>query len=480
MRLVVYDGLVRSLTPIFNEKTLCGLGREVRTTGQLPADAVAKALAALRRFRGLCRIMKVGRIFAVATAACREADNGPGFIERAEKICGVPVRVLTGTQEAHLSALGVVSGIEGADGFVGDLGGGSLELIDVSGHRIRSGVSLPLGGLALADMSHKSLKRADRIVRDEIARAPQLKAGRGRDFYAVGGTWRALARLHMTQTKYPLRVMHGYTIPAKQALAFARRVRRLAPVKGMLDIDAIAGARRPLLAYAALVLEHLIRVAKPKRIVISVYGVREGLLYEMLPARERRQDGLMAAARTLNNLRSRSPKHGDELIAWSDRFMRAAKQKETAAEKRLRHAGCLLADIGWRAHPDYRGEQSFNLIANANFGEISHEGRAFLALTVFYRYAGLSDEYRSPLFDKLLTPKQIERARVLGTLFRIGHLISAGQAGVLGKVSFRSRGRKLVLGFKHGTAADLSGDRTTNRFKQLCRLIGRGAVVEAT
>jgi exopolyphosphatase/guanosine-5'-triphosphate,3'-diphosphate pyrophosphatase len=188
---------------------------------------------------------------------------------------------------------------------------------------------------------------------------------------------------------------------------------------------------------------------------------------------------LMAAARQLNELRSRSPRHGDELLDWSDSFMRAARQAETPEERRLRHAGCLIADIGWRAHPDYRGEQSLNLIANGNFGEISHEGRAFLALTVFYRYSGLSDAHLSPLFHDLLPQHLLDRARVLGTLFRIGHLISAGQAGVLRKVHFRNRKRKLVLRFQPGQAANLSGDRVTNRWKQLCRLIGRSAVVEA-
>lgn len=478
VRLVVYEGLVRSLTPVFNEKTLCGLGREVQTTGLLPPDAVTKALAALRRFRALCRVMKVGRVFAVATAACREADNGPDFIAKAERICGVKVRVLTGAQEAHLAGLGVVSGIEGANGLVGDLGGGSLEIIDVEGHRVHTGVSLPLGGLALQDMAHKSIKRAERIVRTELDRTTLLKSGRGRDFYAVGGTWRALARLHMHQSGYPLRVMHDYSIPAKEALAFARRIKRLIPTGNVTDLEVVAGARRPLLAYAALVLEHIIRVAKPKRIVISVYGVREGLLYEMLPAHERRKDGLMAAAHELNKLRSRSPRHGDELITWSDTFMRVAKQHETAEERRLRHAGCLLADIGWRAHPDYRGEQSLNLIANGNFGEISHVGRAFLALTVFYRYSGLSEETLSPLFHQLLPQHLIDRARALGTLFRIGHLISAGQAGVLAKVHFRARGRKLVLRFDQGQPAYLSGDRVTNRWKQLCRLISRTPAVE--
>ncbi|HYW64043.1 MAG TPA: exopolyphosphatase, partial [Bradyrhizobium sp.] len=194
VRLVVYEAMERSLVSIFNEKTLCGLGREVQSTGLLAPDAVSKALTSLRRFRALCRVMKVGRVHAIATAACRDASNGPEFITRAERICGVPIEILSGPREAKLSALGVVSGVYKPDGIVGDRGGGSLELIDVRGNRVRRGVTLPLGSLALQDTSHKSLKRAERIVKNDLAEIAQLKAGRRRTFYAVGGTWRALAR----------------------------------------------------------------------------------------------------------------------------------------------------------------------------------------------------------------------------------------------------------------------------------------------
>src|ERR1700716_4429593 len=186
--------MTRSLVTLFNEKTLCGLGREVQTTGLLAPDAGAKALTALRRFRALCRVMKVGRVHAIATAACRDASNGPDFIAKAERICGVRIEILSGPPEARLSALGVISGVHRPDGIVGDLGGGSLELIDVRGNRVRQGVTLPLGGLALQDTSHKSLKRAERIVRNDISEIAQLKEGRSLTFYAVGRTWRALAR----------------------------------------------------------------------------------------------------------------------------------------------------------------------------------------------------------------------------------------------------------------------------------------------
>lgn len=478
VRLVVYEAMERSLVSIFNEKTLCGLGREVQSTGLLAADAVGKALTALRRFHALCRVMKVGRVYAIATAACRDASNGPDFIARAERICRVPVDILSGPREAYLAALGVVSGVHKPDGIVGDLGGGSLELTDVRGRRIRRGVTLPLGSLALQDASKKSLKRAERIVKTALSGAMPLKSGRGRTFYAVGGTWRALARIHIIQSGYPLRVMHGYSIPAADALSFARRLRRLAASHTLADIEAVAEARQPLLAYAALVLEHVIQVAKPKTIVFSTYGVREGLLYSMLPKAEQEKDGLICAAQTLNGLLSRSARHAEELIGWADRFVRIAKLSESEDERRLRHAACLLSDIGWRVHPDHRGEQTLSLITNGNFGDVSHQGRAFVALSVYYRYAGLNEANEPPpVVRELVTPAMDERARLLGAAFRVAHLISAARPGVLPATHFRSTGRKLKLVFEH-RMVDLVADRVGSRFKQLTRLIGRsGSIV---
>jgi exopolyphosphatase/guanosine-5'-triphosphate,3'-diphosphate pyrophosphatase len=478
VRLVVYESMTRSLITLFNEKTLCGLGREVQTTGLLAPDAVAKALTSLRRFRALCRVMKVGRVYAIATAACRDATNGPDFIAKAERICGVKIEILSGPREAKLSALGVISGIHKPDGIVGDLGGGSLELIDVQGNRVRSGVTLPLGSLALQDLSHKSLKRAERIVRNDLSEVTQLKARRGRTFYAVGGTWRALARIHIVQSGYPLRVMHGYSIPAPDALDFARRLRRLAAANMLADIEIVADARRPLLTYAALVLEYIIRVAKPKTIVFSTFGVREGLLYSMLPQAERSEDGLICAAQTLNELLSRSARHAEELVDWTDRLVRVVKFRETEEDRRLRHAACLLSDVGWRVHPDHRGEETLSLITNGNFGAVTHQGRVFVALSVFYRYAGLSEQNEPPaIIRELLPPSMVERARVLGAAFRVAHLVSAARPGVLPATHFRSRGRKLMLVFEH-RLVDLVADRVGSRFKQLAKLVGRsGSIV---
>jgi len=478
VRLVVYERMARSLLSVFNEKTLCGLGREVQSTGLLAPDAVDRALNSLKRFHALCKIQQVGRVYAIATAACRDASNGPDFIARAERICGVKIDILSGSREAKLSALGVVSGIYKPDGIVGDLGGGSLELVDVRGHQVRGGVTLPLGSLALQDVSHKSLKRAERIVSEELSELPRLSAGRGRTFYAVGGTWRALARIHIIQSGYPLKVMHGYSIPAVDALDFAQRLRRLAATNTLADIEAVAEARRPLLTYAALVLEYVIRTARPKTITFSTFGVREGLLFSMLPEGERNKDGLICAAQSLNELLSRSARHAQELIEWTDRLARVVHLRETGEDRRLRHAACLLSDIGWRVHPDHRGEQTLETIIDGNFGSITHQGRAFVGLSVFFRYAGLSEENQPPrIIQQQVTAAMLDRAKVLGAAFRVAHLISAARPGVLPATHFRSEGRKLMLVFEH-QMVDLVGDRVASRFKQLARLVGRsGSIV---
>jgi exopolyphosphatase/guanosine-5'-triphosphate,3'-diphosphate pyrophosphatase len=341
---------------------------------------------------------------------------------------------------------------------------------------VKAGVTLPLGGLALQDISSKSVKKAEKIVRSALEGASLLEIGKGRTFYAIGGTWRALARLHMWQTGYPLHVMHGYVMPAKEAFDFSSLVHRVDP-EMLSQIEVVTDARRPLLAYAAVVLENLVRIARPKDVVISALGVREGLLYAMLDGAERAKDPLLEAANELNVLRSRSPAHGAELTEWTDRFMVSAGLDESVEERRLRHAACLLADIGWRAHPDYRGEQSLNIIANGAFVAVDHPGRTFIALAVFFRHVGLVDEELSPRLRELATTRVLDRARVLGAALRVAYLVSASTTGVLPKTPMMVERGRLVLRFDKSLKA-LAGERVFARLRQLARLIGREPVME--
>lgn len=478
VRLVVYEALSRAPTPIFNEKALCGLGREVVSTGRLAQDAVDRALSALRRFRGLCDAMQVDTLYALATAAARDAKNGPAFIAECEAICRTKIEILTGRREAELAAQGVISGIHDADGVAGDLGGGSLELVDVRGdHVADEGITLPLGSLALQDRSSRSMRKAEKIVREAMEDAPVLKKLAGRTFYAVGGTWRALGRLHMFQKNYPLHVMHGYCIPAKEALAFARTVHR-GDVEMLGNIESISVARRPLLSYGALVLENLVRHGRPSQVMISALGVREGLLYSLLDRAQKKEDPLLLAAQEFNLLRSRAPLHQEELVAWTDRlFASSPSLEESPDERRIRHASCLLADVSWRAHPDYRAEQSLEMIAHAAFAGVDHASRISVALPVYFRHIGLTAEEPPPRLLELATQGMIDRARILGAAMRVAYPLSAAMAGILPSTRLEARGNALVLTVPERLSA-LINERIHNRLRQLCRLIGREPVVE--
>jgi exopolyphosphatase / guanosine-5'-triphosphate,3'-diphosphate pyrophosphatase len=475
VRLVVYEGATRAPTPLFNEKVLCGLGRSLATTGRLGADAVARALRALRRFRALIDQMGVTRIEAIATAAAREAENGPDFIAQAERILDVPIRVLSGTKEAELAAIGVIAGIHDADGFVGDLGGGSLELIDVRKGKLGDAATLPLGGLRLLDASGGNLKKAREIVDTELAKVDWLDKGKDRDFYAIGGTWRALARLHMTQINYPLNVMHNYRIEAGDALKFASLLDQQSQ-SSLAGIRDISGARRETIPYGALVLEKLIRQVKPRAVVISVFGIREGLLCTMLSDEERRKDPLLAACDDLARRRSRSIDSAYELCFWTDGLFRAPGPPETPEQRRLRHAACLLSDIGWHAHPDYRGIQSLNLVAHGNFVGVDHPGRAFLALTVYYRNEGTIKDELSQSLIELVDKDMLKRARILGAAFRAAHMVSASMPGVLTNTPIGYEGNRLVWTLPE-PYSNLEGERVDRRFKVLADLLDRDAEI---
>ena len=270
--------------------------------------------------------------------------------------------------------------------------------------------------------------------------------------------------------------MHNYVIPSRDALEFAKLVERI-EAEALLSIESVSTARRPLLAYGAAVLEEIIRRTSPKEIVISTLGVREGLLYESLSSAERAEDPLLSAAREFNVLRSRAPAHGEELFAWTSQLLKSTHLDETSEEARLRHAACLLSDIGWRAHPDYRGEQSHNLIANAAFIGLDHPSRAYLALAASYRHTS-GDLEAGPVLRSLVSARQLDRARILGAAMRVAYIISAAMPGALPRAPMVCQKGKVVLTLAHDLAA-LNSDRLQTRLKQFARLIGGDPEIRA-
>jgi exopolyphosphatase/guanosine-5'-triphosphate,3'-diphosphate pyrophosphatase len=476
IRLVVYEGLARSPTMLFNEKMLAGLGRGIVSTGKLDPEAVTRSMDEFRRFRALSDQAGAEHIYVLATAAAREAVNGPDFIHRAEDVLKTEIRVLSGRQEAHYSALGVICGFHPANGIAGDLGGGSLELVDVDGEAIGDGITLPLGGLRLQDMAKNSLALAAKIARDELERAKLLKGGQGRPFYAVGGTWRNLARLHMEMTNYPLGVMHHYEIATDSAANFLKQVAK-GEIEKIKGIEGVSKNRRSLLPYGAVVLQEILTAMKPPKLIVSALGVREGFLYSLLDAAEQKADPLISASEELARLRSRSVTHAHELVEWTAKSFAAFGIDETEDEARYRQAAALLADIGWRAHPEYRGKQSLNIIAHASFIGVDHPGRAFLALTNAYRHDGIFNETIAPEIKALATPRYLERARVLAAMMRVVYLLTAAMPGVMPRLRWENRPNGALALVLPASLAGLYGERPAGRLAQLARITNRRLIL---
>lgn len=470
VRLVIYEGITRTPNMLFNEKVMVGLGRGLADTGSLMPEKVERALEAIKRFKALAHQGGAETFWAIATAAARDADNGPDFIKRAEAILGEEIHVLSGKEEAHYSALGVISSVRDAHGTVGDMGGGSLELVNIDGKDIGSGITVPLGGLRLDDESGGDLARAKEIVAQTIKPLDLLTEMKGQRFFAVGGTWRNLARMHMDAKKYPLNVMHEYEVPTEELKPFLKRVAK-GDIERMRGFASVAKNRRTLVPLGALVLLEIIRKQKPKSIVLSGSGVREGYLYSLLTNEQRALDPLLEAARELCVLRARSTKHAQELAAFSGDTFAAFGIDESIDEARYRQAACLMADLSWRAHPDYRGEQALNVISHSTFIGVSHAGRIYVALSNYFRHEGgeVSKSHESLL--KLGGERIAERAQILGAIMRVAYLLSAAMPGVLRKVQWAKEGDEYVLhiGKKN---ADLLGERPDARLNHLSKLLG--------
>lgn len=472
VRLVIYEGLVRAPSMLFNEKVQCGLGRGIADTGNMDSGAVQEALAALRRFRALADQARVERLAVLATAAAREAGNGPAFIEEAESILRQPVTVLSGREEALYSALGIQSAFRDIDGVAGDLGGGSLELVDMKGNVIGEGMTLPIGGLRLMERAAGDYARAAELARADLASLPTLIGGQGRNFYAIGGTWRNLAKLHIASQDYPLNVTHNYVMDSESAIGFLKKVGRN-NVEKLKGIEDVSRSRRALLPYGAIVLAEVIATMKPARIVFSSAGVREGYLFSLLDQNDRQRDALIEASEELSILRSRSPRHARELAEWTGNAFKAFGIDETEDEARYREAACRLADISWRAHPDYRGDQALNVIAYASFTQIDHPGRAYIALANYFRHDGLKNATLAPTIRQITSDRIWDRSRYLGAFFRIAYLFTAAMPGVIGEVRWREREDGVMELILPPKLADLYGSRPLGRISQLTKTVGR-------
>jgi exopolyphosphatase/guanosine-5'-triphosphate,3'-diphosphate pyrophosphatase len=447
LRLVVFERLGGALFQLLNEKVMCGLARGIAASGRLNREGVALALANMRRFMALAQAIGVEHLAILATAAVRDASDGEAFADEVARQCGAPVTIIDGAEEARLSAAGVLAGIPEARGVVGDLGGGSVELVRVGSElpsvgaigRIGAGITLPLGPLRLAALGD-SPKAIGEAVERAFTDAVRWRAPPGQDFYLVGGASRALARLHMEHVAYPLHIVHHYAIPRGAAEGFFEVIGRQSR-KSLERITTIPRRRLEMAPIAAAILRRLVGLIGPQRVVFSAFGLREGYAYGLIPPSERGEDPLIAACKAIAQSQSRFSADGDFLQRWTAPLFRELPDRR----RRLHRAACWLADIAWSEHPDYRAGLAFARSLRMPYPAASHAERVFIASVLHARYAGSADDpVKLPTRHLLDEPANAE-ARSLGLALRLAYTLCGGVVRLLSAAWLRREGGAIVL-----------------------------------
>ena len=439
VRMVIFDGAARSPAYFFNEKVMCELGAGLSETGRLNPSGRIRALAALRRFQHLATDLGLPGLHAVATAAVREAEDGPEFCEQVKAETGLSISVIDGAEEARLSAQGVLLGWPGAYGLICDIGGSSMELAEIGDGDVGACVTSPLGPLKLRDIKGGRRARKAHIKHTIETLRDQMGPQRDR-LFLVGGSWRAFARLDMLRRGYPLNVLHEYRMTTKQVRETIKFIEKndMEKLRGQAGVSS---SRMALIPYAMDVLARLVRTFKPKDIAISSYGIREGLLYEQMPQILRDRDPLIEASRFSEAKDARLPGFGRHLFDFVMPLFRSAPP----ARVRLIKAACLLHDVSWRAHPDYRAEVCFDNVTRANLGGLKHSERVYIGLALQHRYRNKREGNRfAPLYE-LLDERDQKQAEILGKAMRFGAMLWMQNDTAMGHLRFYPKKRELEL-----------------------------------
>ncbi|MEM7056735.1 MAG: Ppx/GppA family phosphatase [Pseudomonadota bacterium] len=462
VRMVVFEDGRRCPAMVFNEKIMCGLGADLDETGKLDPEGCDRTMVALHRFVAMAPGLKVGALVGMATAAVREAKDGRAFRDRIENETGIRLRIASGKDEARYAALGVLFGDPAAEGLVLDLGGASMEFCPVANGKPGTGISTPLGPQRIEAPTPHAARRAMDAILSEVA--PDF-ADTSQRLYLVGGAWRALGRVQIDRVNHPMNILHEYRFSAADALKTAEYI--LNAEKSELSGHGVPSARVASLPHAAVLLQAVIEHFDPKDLVISGFGLREGLCYRYLPAAIRRQDPLLSTCRGQERTRARDPGFGAELANW----ILAAFVPESPEEERLIRAACHLVDVSWRAHPDYRTTACLEAVTRVNVSSAGHKGRAFIGAALLGRYKGARRLVADIEEISLLSDRRLDRALQIGALMRLGSTISGAVSGYLPNCPLSVEDNTLFLKPIRSSRV-LMGEEVEKRLLQAARALG--------
>jgi len=446
---------------LHNEKVTARLGRSLADTGLLPDKSMATALAALARYAEVIRLRGITRVETVATAASRDAGNGPEFLAKVAEL-GLAPRLLTGEEEALAAAHGVIGAFPGAKGVVADLGGGSLELTDIADGAADHGISLPLGTLQLAALRAAGPAKFARKVKRHLARA-KLGNVPGQPLYLVGGSSRSLARHATQRLDWPLDDPHGLTLAPEVAL---RLFRSAAQGKFGKATAGISQSRLAAMPDAAALLGAVIRALEPSEVVFSGWGLREGLLFHSLSAKQRAEDPLIAAVADWVAPHGITTDLAGQVSAW---IAPAAGD----GTDRLRLAATMLALALWQIEPNLRCDLALDWALRKRWIGIDAADRALLAMAAL---ASTGETTPSARLTRLASEAALHEATAWGLALRLCRKLTTYAWPALADSALTRTDDCLTLAV-HGTSALLVTDAVEKELRNTAGWLGLDHVV---
>jgi exopolyphosphatase/guanosine-5'-triphosphate,3'-diphosphate pyrophosphatase len=462
IRMLIYEDFSSSRVPFFNEKAVCELGKNLDKSKKLHRSGTEYALKVLKRFSEILNVSKITNLKIIATAVIREATDTKPFIDEVEKLFKTKINILSGEEEATCSAEGVKIGFENVDGLVADLGGGSLELARVENNVITNKTSLPLGVLRLINNPIIKKRNLSKYIKNLFSDEKWLSKKKFKNLYLVGGTWRALFKLHLFQNEYPVHIIHQYSIDNDRLTKFLDKISSFSKSK-LKTVEYISKSRTQYLPYSSIILNEIINLTNPKKIVCSISGLREGAL-----VKEHFKD-FESPDMFNKSLEHIAKKRGDLGLTFKKYydFIKPVFEGNEHYNKKLLNLACVLSHMDWGLGAFQKAELVFQETLNTPLLKLTHKERIQIALSCYWRYCSIK---YNPKIEYLtfLNNNEIFSSKQVGSALRFAHALTSISTIFLEEFKLYKRGNSVFLKIP-SHHQEIISKQVTKKFKALAR-----------
>ena len=447
---------------VYNQKEALRLSQKVDGQNLLTEEAFTSTLDTMRSFAHMCKIYQADKTIAVATAAIRNASNGPELVAKVAEQTGIQLHIISGKTEAYISYLGVINTLDVKNGIIFDLGGGSTELILFKNRKILESVSLPLGAVNTTGMFNTRNEMPPNVYNDlnafimsQLAQYPWLKQS-NLPLIGVGGTARTVAKIIQRAKKYPATKIHNYSYPIQTFRSFFNKL-CLTNLEQRKKISGLSTERSDIILAGSSIISCLLEATGAKKLITSGCGLREGLFYDYYS----KSNNVPLIAKNIlersreNTLRlfesdTAHARHITKLaLAMFDGWMELHKVRKSY--RRLLETAALLHDIGITINFYSHARHSAYMIQNAKLFGLTHKEQIITSAIAGW-HNGISKNYfKSRFYKEMLTENNWKLINKLSLLLALAESLDYSEMRMVHTLtpSFNKKNALLTLHAEH-------------------------------